>query len=71
MSTNKFNKPRIRLPDSIRKGYPDPPDARFETLEGNLEINSKFKNSKGSVNLNFAKRPDIWGGDLVLAPYIG
>mmetsp|Transcript_40043 Transcript_40043/g.52436 ORF Transcript_40043/g.52436 Transcript_40043/m.52436 type:complete len:132 (-) Transcript_40043:803-1198(-) len=61
-NTIDIGKTSGRDPDAIMKGTPMPPDSRFETLKGNIEVVSKFKNSKATTDFNSApKRTELWG----------
>ena len=62
IKTIDMSKISARHPNSIRQGFPDPPESRFESLKGNIELISKFKNSKGTLDFDSAsKRGEVWG----------
>ena len=51
-----------RHPDSIRIGFPNPSESRFESLKGNIELMSKFKNTKVALDFDSStKRGEVWG----------
>ena len=62
IKTIDLGKMSARNPDSIRIGFPDPPDARFEALKGDLEVCSKYQSTKATTKFGtHSKRKNIWG----------
>lgn len=51
-----------RHPDSIRIGVPDPNDARFEAISTDIEMVSKFGNTKTTTMFKgMSSRKELWG----------
>ena len=60
-----------RDPDSIRKGFPDPCDSRFEHIQSNKEMISKYKNTKATTNFKtLSSRTELWGDPLPQPGYL-
>ena len=48
--------------NDIIKGYPQPVDSQFESLQGNIELISKFRNTKASTSFKgMSLRKELWG----------
>ena len=48
--------------NDIIKGYPQPVDSRFESLKCNIELISKFRNTKASTSFKgMSLRKELWG----------
>lgn len=57
-----IGKETSRNPDSIRQGFPDVVDARFDNINSNYESVSKFKNTKAStIFKTVSARKELWG----------
>ena len=60
--TMKLDKITGRHPKALLQNVPDPCESRFESLQGNMELVSKYKNTKGaSIFKGLTARKELWG----------
>ena len=52
-----------RHPNSILQGFPQPVDARFDNMTGDMEFSSRLRNTKaGTIDFNSpVPRGELWG----------
>ena len=65
-----FGKMKARHPDSILAGFPQPVDARFDNIEGEMEFISKFRRTNAAHSFESPiKRDELWGDPIPQQPY--